>query len=339
MPRIKRPVSKKSKGEASSSSMELPPQGHPLAHWFQNMSDFNNYSTNFAPRKLISPRYMEANFFQKHDYPILLECLVRQVNLTFKLGKDSYSVDSSQLMEVWKLDFSGHTLILSISQIEHHYAYSRQEACAMFNIPFNISKPTVGHLSIEHRLIHYLITYVLVPRLHNHGLILEEDLEIMWRMATGKKINWVILIASHMQRTKGGKTSKGLPYAILWTKVFEYVGIGLSQAKKKKLEYNHCIDNHVINHMKREQAQDQGMEEAQAMEEEQEAQAPPQPSQAQEPSMSAIMEILQRMELNQQSLHQRFDTCQQEQGRINQRIRRMEAYLYSEDENEDEDQD
>ncbi|MED6174699.1 hypothetical protein PIB30_071506 [Stylosanthes scabra] len=58
MPRIKRPASKKSKGEASSSSMEPPPQGHPLAQWFQNLVDFNNCSTNFAPRKLISPRYM-----------------------------------------------------------------------------------------------------------------------------------------------------------------------------------------------------------------------------------------------------------------------------------------
>ncbi|MED6174697.1 hypothetical protein PIB30_071504 [Stylosanthes scabra] len=166
---------------------------------------------------------MEPNFFQKHDYPILLECLVRQnlidfvkikapfyadlvaiafttlelefsedkVNLNFKLGNNSYSLDSSQLMEVWKLDFSGHTLILSDSNIHHHHTYSRQEACNMFNIPFDIPKPTVGHLSIEHRLIHYLITYVLAPRLHNHGLILEEDLEIMWRIATGKKINWL----------------------------------------------------------------------------------------------------------------------------------------------------
>ncbi|MED6213703.1 hypothetical protein PIB30_095865 [Stylosanthes scabra] len=57
--------------------------------------------------------------------------------------------------------------------------YSREAACNMFNSPYDLPKPTVGHLNIEHRLMHYLIVYVMVPRLHNHSLILEEDLEIM----------------------------------------------------------------------------------------------------------------------------------------------------------------
>ncbi|MED6152954.1 hypothetical protein PIB30_096921 [Stylosanthes scabra] len=105
--------------------------------------------------------------------------------------------------------------------------YSKDNACTMFNIPIGTPKPTVGLLNVEHRLFYYLLTIVLVPRSGNHGLILDEDLEIMWRMVNGQQINWVHLIVTHMRRTKPGNT-KGLPYAILWTAIFKYVGIDLS---------------------------------------------------------------------------------------------------------------
>ncbi|MED6215439.1 hypothetical protein PIB30_113723, partial [Stylosanthes scabra] len=63
-----------------------------------------------------------------------------------------------------------------------------------------------------------------------------------------------------MRRTKPGN-SKGLPYAILWTTIFKYVGIDLFQADKKRLGYNHCIDTHVLNHMKRNVHEDPQQEE------------------------------------------------------------------------------
>ncbi|MED6166683.1 hypothetical protein PIB30_111751, partial [Stylosanthes scabra] len=35
--------------------VEPPPQGHPMAKFFTNLADFNNYIMNFAPRKEITP--------------------------------------------------------------------------------------------------------------------------------------------------------------------------------------------------------------------------------------------------------------------------------------------
>ncbi|MED6213625.1 hypothetical protein PIB30_095182 [Stylosanthes scabra] len=148
--------------------------------------------------------------------------------------------------------------------------YSKENACTMFNIPIGAPKPTVGLLNVEHRLLHYFLTYVLVPQSGNHGLILDEDSEIMWRMVNGQQINWVHLIVTHMRRTKPGN-SKGLPYAILWTAIFKYVGIDLSQADKKRLGYNHCIDTHVLNHMKRN-VQEAPQQEQEAPQQEEEAQ-------------------------------------------------------------------
>ncbi|MED6153509.1 hypothetical protein PIB30_102633 [Stylosanthes scabra] len=234
MPRVKRPT-KKSRG--ASSSMEPPPQDHPLAQWFYNNEDFDLYHSDFASRKVIPP--------------------------------------------------SG-----------------------------------------------------------NHGLILDEDLEIMWRMVNGQQINWVHMFVTHMRRIKP-ENSKGLPYAILWTAIFKYVGIDLSQADKKRLGYNNCIETHVLNHMKRniqeapqqEQEAPQQEEEAPQQEEEaqpQEPQAQPSEQPSDQPSLRDIMQAIQAMELN---VNQRMDKIEKNQVRMLRKIRRVEAYTFDEDEAEDDDDD
>ncbi|MED6177266.1 hypothetical protein PIB30_096537 [Stylosanthes scabra] len=232
--------------------MEPPPQDHPLAQWFYNKEDFDLYLSDFTPRKVVPPRYLEPNFFDQHHYPNLLGILVRQNLVNYMKIKDSYYPDLIAIAyTTLDVEFEEDDLVESGHASEDFRRnYSKENACTMFNVPIGTPKPTVGLLNVEHRLLHYFLTYVLVPRSGNHSLILDEDLEIMWRMVNGQQINWVHLIVTHMRRTKPGN-SKGLPYAILWTAIFKYVGIDFSQANKKKLEYNHCIDTHVLNHMKR----------------------------------------------------------------------------------------
>ncbi|MED6141639.1 hypothetical protein PIB30_105386 [Stylosanthes scabra] len=218
MPRVKRPT-KKSRG--GSSSMEPPPQDHPLTQWFYNKEDFDLYLSDFAPRKVVPPRYLEPNFFDQHHYPNLLGILVRQnlVNylkikdsyypnliaiayttldvefeeddlvFSFKIGKNTYALASSELSAIWSLNYNGEKVESGHTSEDFRRNYFKENACTMFNIPIGTPKPTVGLLNVEHRLLHYFLTYVLVPRSGNHGLILDEDLEIMWRMVNGQKIN------------------------------------------------------------------------------------------------------------------------------------------------------
>ncbi|MED6213829.1 hypothetical protein PIB30_097208 [Stylosanthes scabra] len=173
------------KSRGASSSMEPPSQDHPLAQWFYNKEDFGLYLLDFAPRKVVPP---------------------------------------SELSAIWRLNYDGEKVESGNTSEEFRRNYSKENACTMFNVPFGTPKPTVGLLSVEHRLLHFFLTYVLVPQSGNHGLILDEDLEIMWRMVNGQQINWVHLIVTHMRRTKPGN-SKGLPYAILWTAIFKYVDL------------------------------------------------------------------------------------------------------------------
>ncbi|MED6198577.1 hypothetical protein PIB30_067696 [Stylosanthes scabra] len=188
MPRVKRPT-KKSRG--GSSSMEPPPQDHPLAQWFYNKEDFDLYHSDFASRKVIPPRYLEPNFFDQHHYPNLLDILVRQNLVNLLKIKDSYYPDLIAIayttldveFEEDDLVESGHT------SEDFRRNYSKENACTMFNIPIGIPKPNIGLLNVEHCLLHYFLTYVLIPRSGNHSLLLDEDLEIMWRMVNGQQIN------------------------------------------------------------------------------------------------------------------------------------------------------
>ncbi|MED6214588.1 hypothetical protein PIB30_104418, partial [Stylosanthes scabra] len=206
---------------------------------------------------------------------------------SLKIGKNTYALKSSELSAIWSLNYNGEKVESGHTSEDFRRNYSKENACTLFNIPIGIPKPTVGLLNVEHRLLHYFLTYVLVPRSGNHGLILDEDLEIMWRIVNGKQINWVHLIVTHMRRTKP-ENSKGLPYAILWTAIFKYVGIDFSQADKKRLGYNHCIDTHVLNHMKRNVHEDpQQEEEAQPQE--------PQDQPSEQPSMNDMMQVLLRI--------------------------------------------
>ncbi|MED6188781.1 hypothetical protein PIB30_089173, partial [Stylosanthes scabra] len=163
-------------------------------------------------------------------------------------------------------------------------------------------------------------------------------LEIMWRMVNGQQINWVYLIVTHMRRTKP-RNSKGLPYAILWTTLFKYVGIDLSQADKKKLGYNHCINTHVLNHMKRNVQEDPQQEE-QAPQQEEEAQPQePQDQPSEQPSMHDMMQALLRIEQNQATMGNRLERIERNQAKMLRKIRRVQAYTFSEDEAEDDDDD
>ncbi|MED6124162.1 hypothetical protein PIB30_056528 [Stylosanthes scabra] len=167
MPRVKRPT-KNTRG--ASSSMEPPPQDHPLAQWFSNKEDFDLYMSDFAPRKIVPPRYLEPHFFDQHHYPNLLVILVRQnlVNcmkikvcfypdliaiayttldvefeendmvFSFKLGGNTYPLESSELCEIWKLNYDGEKVESGNANEEFKRNYSKENACTMFNIPFGI---------------------------------------------------------------------------------------------------------------------------------------------------------------------------------------------------------
>ncbi|MED6128930.1 hypothetical protein PIB30_102838 [Stylosanthes scabra] len=118
----------------------------------------------------------------------------------------------------------------------------------------------------------------------------------------------------------------GLGYAYLWTRIFEYLGIDVSDESGRGISQNNIIDERTIHHMGR------GIEES----EEQQPPPPPQEQAPQEqagpseqPSMRDMMQVLLRIEQNQANMDTHLT-------RVDQRLSRIEQYLEID---EDEDQD
>ncbi|MED6117629.1 hypothetical protein PIB30_111663, partial [Stylosanthes scabra] len=217
---------------------------------------------------------------------------------------------------------------------------------------------SVNLVPMEIRILHYLLTYTILPRGSNHGVIQHEDVLVMWAMLKGYKICWPFFIIQHMLKFQG-KTNKPIGYGPLWSKIYEYLGVDVQGARKVVIDSRRCIDTTTIKQMRRQiEQQPQGVDEvdeeenrleeqANQMGQEEEGQPSPSSSSQEQPSMRDIMQAIQTMEINmnqrmdnyQASIDQRFQHFEREQRRIWRSVRRMEAWTFNEDEDDTRDED
>ncbi|MED6153840.1 hypothetical protein PIB30_105972, partial [Stylosanthes scabra] len=131
----------------------------------------------------------------------------------------------------------------------HHV---KRQAFEMFNIQRAHKKKILCNVfNLEMRLLHYLITYVLFPRLTGHAHVQVDDLVIMWAMNNDIKIHWPYFIAHHMLRFTKSDHSKGIGYVCLWTRIFKHLGIDFSNESGRMLAQQHVIDIRALHHMGR----------------------------------------------------------------------------------------
>ncbi|MED6227166.1 hypothetical protein PIB30_110826 [Stylosanthes scabra] len=90
-------------------------------------------------------------------------------------------------------------------------------------------KYAVSRMTTDHRLLLYVLSYVLLPRKRNHGIATEEDLLILWAIIKEKQIHWPYLMAHRMLRYSHGNASSFLGLVHLWTGIFEMALLDLSR--------------------------------------------------------------------------------------------------------------
>ncbi|KAF1869427.1 hypothetical protein Lal_00022916 [Lupinus albus] len=83
-----------------------------------------------------------------------------------------------------------------------------------------------GYLTLEDRLIHYFLTYVILPKFSNHSQISDIELQLMYAIKFNIKI-------TKMWHVRGSQSS--LPYAIFITKILEHFGVSLDGETKVAL--------------------------------------------------------------------------------------------------------
>ncbi|KAF1898717.1 hypothetical protein Lal_00028232 [Lupinus albus] len=84
-----------------------------------------------------------------------------------------------------------------------------------------------GSLSVENRLLHYIIAYILVQRNTNHAQPTVNDLRFMYAVKNNVMINWPEEILKIMSSVSLSQ-SKLLPYSIFISRIVDYLHINVS---------------------------------------------------------------------------------------------------------------
>ncbi|XLS98371.1 hypothetical protein HN51_041106 [Arachis hypogaea] len=176
--------------------------------------------------------------------------------IEFDLGSRHYRVTLEQLAEQWNLVYHGAKFTGGITADEKWGEYNRlvglqslQYEDPRMDVRSNIS---CSGLDNEQRILMYLFSYMLIPRKHNHGILFNEDILVLWAMVTGKEINLLYFMVHHMLEMKREKSSVGLGYAYQWTKIFKWLGIDLSEEKSMVLSNVAKIDDNTLRQMGRD---------------------------------------------------------------------------------------
>ncbi|KAF1881535.1 hypothetical protein Lal_00021384 [Lupinus albus] len=107
---------------------------------------------------------------------------------------------------------------------------------------------SAGHLKLEDRLLHYLLSYVILPKFSNHSQISDIELQLMYAIKFDIKINWAEMIMRQMWNVRD--TQSPLPYAIFITNFLQHFGVSTNGETKVPLNLRESkIDVDVVHKM------------------------------------------------------------------------------------------
>ncbi|MED6142330.1 hypothetical protein PIB30_112602, partial [Stylosanthes scabra] len=184
--------------------------------------------------------------------------------MMFHLGTTKYELNLGDLCSLGQLNFRG-TLFKHGDDPPPEWNFNRLQACQFFNLNPNCgNKMPTKPMSDEYRLLHYLLVWVIFPRNHNHSVVTDDDLPILWALVNDLEINWSYFISQHMKKIQEGPTTMGLGYVILWTKIFKMFNVDLSNTLEKSLRDTNIINIGTLHKMGRKgNEEDQPQEQAQ----------------------------------------------------------------------------
>lgn len=82
-------------------------------------------------------------------------------------------------------------------------------------------------LSIDYKMLHYFLCYVLVHRYSNRPSINDVEIQILYVIKNKIPLNWAYAIMNHM--LSHTKISKGLPYGKFISKIFKYCNVNTTK--------------------------------------------------------------------------------------------------------------
>ncbi|KAF1891355.1 hypothetical protein Lal_00016987 [Lupinus albus] len=262
----KRSRSSKSKqGESTSKSNPLN-----LTRLLANDAQRNVFEENFHGRAIFTPKYSNIGNFEFEDFlfPYLLQqqklfdfcCEANNIypefvrvfyyNMNFRKNLMTSHVKGKDIVLDMKTSSSiccdipmiGDITVFGLEEIERRNQQSLGETVKTRDIL------SAGYLTLEDRLKHYFLSYVILPKFPNHSQISDIELQLMYAIKFNIKINWTKMIMNQMWHVRDSQSP--LPYAIFITKILEHFGVSLDGETKVALNlHKRKVDIEVVHKM------------------------------------------------------------------------------------------
>ncbi|KAF1862544.1 hypothetical protein Lal_00033447 [Lupinus albus] len=105
-----------------------------------------------------------------------------------------------------------------------------------------------GYLKFEDHLLHYFLSFVILPKFSNHSQISDIELQLVYAMKYNIKINWAQMIMRQMWTVRGSQSP--LPYAIFITNILKHFKVSTNGETKAALNLRESkIDVEVVHKM------------------------------------------------------------------------------------------
>ncbi|MED6171562.1 hypothetical protein PIB30_041785 [Stylosanthes scabra] len=137
-----------------------------------------------------------------------------EFTLGFRLDGREFKFTLDALVAAWGLRNEGDTFKGGNHPLGTWNEFSKATAVRELHLEQAApGKYAVSRMSTDHRLLLYVLSYVLLPRKSNHGTATEEDLLILWAIVNEKQIHWPYLMANRLFRYSQGRVFWFLPSA------------------------------------------------------------------------------------------------------------------------------
>ncbi|MED6117112.1 hypothetical protein PIB30_106884, partial [Stylosanthes scabra] len=172
--------------------------------------------------------------------------------LGFRLDDRKFKFTLATLAAAWGLTDEGDTFKGVNYPLGTWNEFSKATAVRDLHLEYATpGKYAVSRMSTDHRLLLYVLSYVLLSRKSNHGTATEEDLLILWAIMNEKQIHWPYLMANRLFRYSQGRATSFLGLAHLWTGLFEIAPLDLSREEVVNPGSANIITSKNINQMRR----------------------------------------------------------------------------------------
>ncbi|MED6206997.1 hypothetical protein PIB30_031783 [Stylosanthes scabra] len=262
----------------------------PLRKWFNSKEILKSYLDIFSKLPVLKPRYLSEGLLPEDKYDVFWK-LVDQQGLTpllfmkeryyprmmrvvatslwladklndagegefylrFWIGGVTYTITLEELASLWGLPNNGIRFKGGHLRPKEYDHWSGKHSQNVLNVSYiGEGKYSVGEMSNDHRLLHYMLSYLWLPRKGNHGALTEEDVFIMRAMVEETELNWPYLLAYRLMHYASSSLEPSFGNGMLWTKIFEHFVFDLSDEEVIYVTKENAITLRSLNKMGRD---------------------------------------------------------------------------------------